>query len=91
MHDTKLSGYKIVIRFNKNILVVEQNIHEPKIVYVSDDWPKIPLNNFKLNNCLFCATNIVKNCDKSICIVVMGIAFDGADSWRFDNEFAKNS
>ena len=25
-----------------------------------DTWPKIPLNNFPLKNCLFDATNIVK-------------------------------
>ena len=34
------------------------------IVYDLDYWPKIPLKNLKLKNCLFGATNIAKNSDK---------------------------
>ena len=28
------------------------------------NWPRNPLNNFILQNCLFGATNVVKSCDK---------------------------
>ena len=57
LHNTKLSVYKIGIQFNKSVLVVEQNNYVTKIanayiVYDLDGWPKIPLNNFKLKNCL---------------------------------------
>ena len=31
---------------------------------VIDAWPKDPSDNFKFKNCLFGATNIVKNSDK---------------------------
>ena len=34
------------------------------IVYELYDWAKIPLKNFTLKNCLFGATNIIKNSDK---------------------------
>ena len=34
------------------------------IVYDLDAWPKNPTNNFKLKNCLFGETNMVKNSDK---------------------------
>ena len=43
----------------------EQNNYLTKIVNVYnvfdlDAWPKIPLRNFTLKNCLFEATNVVK-------------------------------
>ena len=57
-------------------------------------WPLIwtfeqdLLNNFVLKSCLFGATNIVKNRDKSKYVYIgYGIAFDGAD---FGNDFASN-
>ena len=34
------------------------------IIYDLAAWPKNPTNNFKFKNCLFGATNIVKNSDK---------------------------
>ena len=51
------------IKKENNPLVVEQNKYVTKIVnayivYESDTWPKNPLNNFKLKNCLFGAKNI---------------------------------
>ena len=57
------------IKFDNSVLAIEQNNYATKIVnayvvYDSDDWPKILLNNFKLKNCLFGATNIVKYGDK---------------------------
>ena len=53
------------IKFDKDPLVVEENNYMTKIVnaysaydlYVS---PKIPLNNSKLKNCFFSATNMVQ-------------------------------
>ena len=50
-------------------LAVEQNNYLNKIVnvyivYDLDAWPKIRLRNFTLKNCLFGATNTIKNSDK---------------------------
>ena len=69
MRSIKLSGYRMRIKFDNSVLAIEQNNYATKIVnayvvYDSDDWPKILLNNFKLKNCLFGATNIVKYGDK---------------------------
>ena len=33
-------------------------------IYELNAWPKNPVNDFKFTNCLFGATNIVKNSDK---------------------------
>ena len=57
------------IKFDKDPLAVEQNNYVTKIVnvyvvYELDTSSKIPFKNFKLKNCLFGATNIVKNSDK---------------------------
>ena len=42
------------------------------IVYDLDDWPKIPLNSFKIKFALFGATNIINVViKKSGCIVAM--------------------
>ena len=60
-------------------------------IYDLDDWPKIPLNNFKLKNCLLVAINLVKNSDKSKCMYSSyRIAFDSAGPWSFGNYFARN-
>ena len=48
--------------------VVEQNSYATKIVnsYIDYElWPKVFFSNFKLQNCLFGATNIVKNSGKA--------------------------
>ena len=50
-------------------LAVEQNNYLTKIVnvyivYDLDAWLKIQLRNFTLKNCLFGATNTIKNSDK---------------------------
>ena len=57
------------IKFDKEPLAVEQKNCLTKtvnvyIVYDLDDWSKLPIENFTLQNCLFGATNIVKNSDK---------------------------
>ena len=84
------------IQFINTRLVVEKNNYAAKnvnayIAYDLDNWPKISLINFTLKNCLFGATNMVKNYDKEKCVYSgYGIAFDGKCSWSFGNGFAKN-
>ena len=61
------------------------------IVYELNTWPKNPTNNFKFKNCLFGATNVVKNSDKLKYIYSgYGKTFDSGSSWSFDNDFARN-
>ena len=63
------------IKFAKGTLAVKQNSYPNKvvnvyIVYGFDAWPRNPTKNFKFKNCLFGATNVVRNSDKkSMCIV----------------------
>ena len=64
------------IKFDKNPLVVEQNNYLTKIlnlyiVYDLAAWPRNPSNNFKFKNCLFRATNIVKNSEKKSMFIVV--------------------
>ena len=60
-------------------------------MYDLDAWPENPTNNFKFRNCLFGATNIVKNSDKEKYVYSgCGITFDSASSWSFGNDFARN-
>ena len=56
-------------KFDKETLTVENNDHLSKfvnvyVVYDLDAWPRNPTNDFEFKNCLFGATNIVKNSDK---------------------------
>ena len=48
---------KIAIEFNNTPLATEQSnyvkIVNAYIVYDLDNWPKVPLRNFTLKNCLF--------------------------------------
>ena len=61
------------------------------IVYNLDVWPRSPTNNVKVENCLFGASNVVKNSDKEIHVYSgCGTTFDSAGSWSFDNAFARN-
>ena len=56
-----------------------------------DAWPRNPTNNFQFKNCLFGATNIVKNSDKENCVYTgYRIIFDSAGFWSFDNDTARN-
>ena len=95
MHSIKLSEYRIGIKFDKNPLAVEQNNYFTKIVnvciaYELNVWPKNLTNKFKFKNCLFGATNIVKNSDKEKYVYSgYGITFDSGGSWS-DNDFARN-
>ena len=54
------------IKLDKDHLAVEQNNHATKIakayiIYDLDSQPNNPLNKSQLKDCLFSATNIVKN------------------------------
>ena len=61
------------------------------IVYNLDVWPRSPTNNAKVENCLFGASNVVKNSDKEINVHSgCGTTIDSAGSWSFDNTFARN-
>ena len=68
------------------------NIVDVYIAYDLDAWPRNPTNNFKFKNCLFVATNIVKNSDKEKYVFSgYGITVDsGTGSWSFDNDVARN-
>ena len=80
----KLYEYRIGMKFDKDLLAVEQKIYLMKIVnvyivYDLDAWPRNPTNNFKFKNCLFGATTIVKNNDKEKYVYNRyGITFDSA-------------
>ena len=57
------------------------------IVYDLDYWPKIPLKNLKLKNCLFGATNIAKNSDKEKQVYSSyEISFDRKGEWSYCNK-----
>ena len=63
-------GCQVGLQLLNSVLVVKQNNHPTKfvnvfIVYKLDNWPENLLNNFVFKKCLFGATNIVKNSDKS--------------------------
>ena len=84
------------IKFDKDALGVEQNNYLNKIVnfyivYDLEAWPKILLRNFALKNCLFGATNIVKNGNKEKYVYSgYGMAFGGEGEWSFGNDYARN-
>ena len=96
LHSIKLSGYKIGIKSDKDALAVEQSNYLTKIVnvYIVYDLatrPRNPNNNLKLKNCLFGASNIVKNSDKEKYVYSgYGITFNSTDWWSFDNGTARN-
>ena len=74
LHSIKISEYRIVMKFDKEPLPLEQNSYLTKIlnVYVAynlETQPRNPSNYFKFKNRLFQATNTVKNSD--MCIVDM--------------------
>ena len=94
LHNLKLSENRVGIKFHKYSLAVEQNKYLIKIVNVHivhklNDWPKNPTNNFKFNNCLFGATNVVISSYKEK-YVGNGIACNSTGWWSFHNETAKN-
>ena len=69
LHSITISGYKVRIKIDRDPLAVEQKNYATKIVnayivYDLDARPRNLTNNFKFKNCLFGATNKVKNSDK---------------------------
>ena len=71
------------IKFDKDSLAVEQNSYTTKIGNVSiaydlDAWSRNPTNNIKLNSELWMIYSSY------------GTTFDSADSWNFDNDFARH-
>ena len=69
LNSIKLSEYRIGIKFDKEPSALEQNDYLTKIVnvyivYHLHVWPRNSAYNFKFKNCLFGATNVVKNSDK---------------------------
>ena len=93
MHKIKLSEYRIGIKFDKDPLAVEQSKYLSKIVnvYIAYDLDAWSRNHTSIKNCLYEATNIVKNSDKEK-YVYSGyeITFHSAGSWSFDDDFARN-
>ena len=89
-------GYEIGIKFNRNPLVVKQmkcatKIINVYIVFELNLCPKSLLEKFTLKNCLFGATNIVENSDRSKWVYSgYRIVFDGKGVWSFGNGFARN-
>ena len=96
MPRVKLSGYRMVIKFDKDPLAVERNIYRSKIVnvyfaYDLHTWSRNRTKNFKFKNSLFGATSTIKNSDKEKYVYSgYGITFDSASSWSFDNGTARN-
>ena len=84
------------MKFDLDPLAVKQNTYLTKIVniyivYELYDWPKNLTNNFKFKNCLFGATDIVKNSDKEKYVYSgYGITFNSTDWWSFHNDTARN-
>ena len=81
--NAKRFGYKIGIQFNKTPLFTDKKYYATKILnaYIV----------YHLEFCLFCATNVLKNSDKSN-YLHSGFrkAFDVAGSYSFDNNFGWN-
>ena len=92
----KYIGEKRALQLNYTSLAVEQNNYTTKIVnvcvvYDLDNWPKKSPKKVYTKNCLFGATNVVKNNDKEK-YVYSGykIAFDAKGEWSFGNTPARN-
>ena len=69
LHSIKLSGYRVVTKYDKDLLAVEQNNYFSKIVnvYIVYDlraWPRNPTDNFTFKNWLLAATSVVKSNEK---------------------------
>ena len=75
MNSIKRFEYRIGIKFDKEPLTVELNNYLTKIVnvyivYDLDARLRNPTNKFKVKNCLFGATNIVKMVTKKSIYIV---------------------
>ena len=96
LHSIRSSVYRMGIKFDKDLLAVEENSYLTKtvnvyIIYDLDTWPKNPTNNFKFRNCLYGATSVVRNSNKEKWIYSdYGTTSDETGSWSFNNNFARN-
>ena len=96
LHGIKLSEHRIGTKFDKCFSAVDQSNYLTKIVnfyivYDLDAWRRNPTSNLEFKNCLFGATNIVKNIDKENNLYSgYEITFDCAGLWSFDNDFSRN-
>ena len=83
-------------KFDKDSLAVEKNNYASKILnaYIVidlDAGPRNSTNYFKFKNYLFGSTNIMRNYGKeSLLNSSYGMTFDGAASWNFGYNFARN-
>ena len=76
----KYFTYKLGMYLNNTSLAVGKD---------NSQLAKNSVNNFTLNNCLFCTTNIVNNNDRSRYVYSdYGKIFDGLGSPTFGNYFA---
>ena len=74
------------LKFNANSII---NLY---MVYELNNWPNIPSNNFTLKNFLIGTVRLTRNAIKSKFIYIcQGMTFDGAGSWRFGNNSARNA
>ena len=70
-------------------MIIPQSNYKTKavnvyVVYDLNNWPKYVIQNFEIKNCLFGATNIVKNSDKHKYVYTgYRVTFDGGglDLW----------
>ena len=70
----------------------ETKIVNTYIVHDLDKWRRNPFNSYAFKNWLFGVTNLVQNTNKSkYGYSGYGIAFDGAGSWNFGNDFTMNN
>ena len=96
LQSIKLFEYRIGIKLDTDLLVVEQNNYLTKnvsvyIVYDLDAWPRNPTNNSKFKNCLFGAANIAKKSDKeNYAHSSYRITFRSVGLWIFDNDTTRN-
>ena len=74
------------LKFNANSII---NLY---MVYELNNWPSIPSNNFTLKNFLIGTVRLTRNAIKSKFIYIcQGMTFDGAGSWCFGNNSARNA
>ena len=85
-HSTKVSGYKMEIKFDKNSLDIYQTYYFTKIenVYINDALEMLQIaydfRNFTIKNCLFSPTITMKNSDNGKWVYSgYAIAFDGKE------------
>ena len=92
-----LANGRVILRFNNSVLVQKGSsslycsfISNLYIVYELNNWPHDTTNNFSLKNCLLGTVKLVRNAKSKFTYSGQEIAFNGEDSWSFDNDLARN-